>query len=216
MDVKRQIRQTLLGIARRRQHPGTGSTARFLSARTHHMHFPDLTPVLHPIPWAVVGAVAARMYMPERMTQDLDIVVQVADAVVIRQKLTTAGFQYGGELAIAGASWMTPDGRSIDVLESAEPWLAQALTEAQQNRDAQGFPVLPLPYLVLMKFQAGRVQDVADVTRMLGQAREETLAAVRWLFTTFLPAEMADLESLIALGQLEMPPPQSAQGSSEG
>ena len=180
------------------------------------MHFPDLTSVLHPIPWAVVGAVAARMYMPERMTQDLDIVVRLADAPTVRQKLTTAGFQYSGELAIAGASWMTPDGRSIDVLESAEPWLAQALTEAQQNRDAQGLPVVPLPYLVLMKFQAGRVQDVADITRMLGQAREEMLAAVRRLFTALLPAEMADLESLIARGQLEMQPPRSKKSGSEG
>jgi hypothetical protein len=216
MDVKRQIRQTLLDIARRRQRPGMGSTSRFLSVRTHYMYFPDLTSVLYPIPWAVVGAVATRMYMPERMTQDLDIVVRLADAPTVRQKLTTAGFQYSGELAIAGASWMTPDGRSIDVLESAEPWLAQALAEAQQNRDAQGLPVFPLPYLVLMKFQAGRVQDVADITRMLGQAREETLAAVRRLFTALLPEEMADLESLIALGQLEMQPPQSEKGGSAG
>jgi hypothetical protein len=67
-----------------------------------------------------------------------------------------------------------------------------------------------------MKFQAGRVQDVADITRMLGQAREETLAAVRRLFTALLPEEMADLESLIALGQLEMQPPQSEKGGSAG
>ena len=76
--------------------------------------------------------------------------------------------------------------------------------------------MLPLPYLVLMKFQAGRVQDVADITRMLGQTRAETLAAVRRLFTALLPEEMADLESLIALGQLEMQRPQSEKGSSEG
>ena len=67
-----------------------------------------------------------------------------------------------------------------------------------------------------MKLQAGWVQDVADITRMLGQAREEMLAAVRRRFTAILPTEMADLESIIALGQLEMQPPRSTKGGSEG
>jgi len=43
------------------------------------MRFPDLTPLLHPVPWAVVGAAATRLYMPERMTQDFDILVRAAD-----------------------------------------------------------------------------------------------------------------------------------------
>ena len=209
MDVGTRIRRTLLAVARRRQRPGTGSTRQFLTTRTHSMQFPDLTPVLHPVPWAVVGAAATRMYMPERMTQDLDIVVQAADAAAVRQKLTAAGFRYAGELAIGGSSWTAPDGFSIDVLEHTEPWLAQAIAEAQQNRDAQGLPVLPLPSLVLMKFQAGRVQDVADITRMLAQAGEETLATVRRLCAALRPEDMADLESLMALGQLAMQPPQA-------
>ena len=89
----------------------------------------------------------------------------------------------------------------------AEPWLAQALTEAQGNLDAQGLPVLPFRYLVLMKFQSGRIQDLADVTRMLGQASEDMLDSVRELFGQLLPGEMEDMESLIALGRLEMGPP---------
>jgi len=209
MDAGTRIRRTLLAVARRRQRPGTGSTRPFLTTRTHSRPFPDLTPVLHPVPWAVVGAAATRMYMPERMTQDLDIVVQAADAAEVRQKLTAAGFRSAGEPAIGGSSWTAPDGFSIAVLEHTEPWLVQAIAEAQQNRDAQGLPVLSLPYLVQMKFQAERVQDVADITRMLAQAGEETLAAVRRLFAVLRPEDVADLESLIALGQLEMQPPQA-------
>ena len=167
------------------------------------MHWLDLAPVLHPILWAVVGAAATRMYMPKRMTQDLDILVPAPDAAAVRQKLTAAGFRYRGELTIAGSSWTTPDGLVIDVLEGSESWWAPAVAAAQHNRDAQGLPVLPLPYLVLMKFQAGRVQDLADITRMLGQAGEEELTVVRQLFATLLPEDLADLESLIALGQLE-------------
>ena len=87
-----------------------------------------------------------------------------------------------------------------------EPWLAEALDEAERNLDAQGLPVLPLRYLVLTKWHAGRVQDLADITRMLGQADEDTLASVRALFRQVLPEAHEDLESLIELGRLEMGP----------
>jgi hypothetical protein len=170
------------------------------------MQVPDLAPILGPIPWAVVGAVATRLYMPERTTRDLDIAVRNEDVLEVRRRLAEAGFKYQRELSIGGSSWLSPEGIQVDVLELAEPWLAQALLEAQRNRDAQGLPVLPLPYLVLMKFQAGRVQDLADATRMLGQAEEEVLGAVRRLFAHYSPADLEDLESLIMLGRMEIQP----------
>ena len=37
--------------------------------------FPNLSGILEGVEWVVVGAVAARAYMPERATQDLDILV---------------------------------------------------------------------------------------------------------------------------------------------
>ena len=91
----------------------------------------------------------------------------------------------------------------IDVIEGHEAWWANALAEAHSNRDAQGLPILPLRYLVLMKFQSGRVQDIADVTRMLGQADDKALDATRALFKHFASADIPDLESLITLGRLE-------------
>ena len=167
------------------------------------MRVPDLTSILEPIPWAVVGAVATRLYMPERTTRDLDAVIRNEDASEVRRRLAKAGFRYQRELSIGGSSWLSPEGILTDVLELAEPWLAQALSEAQRNRDARGLPVLPLPYLVLMKFQAGPVQDLADVTRMLGQANEATLSVVRRLFGQYSPEDLEDLESLIVLGRME-------------
>jgi len=173
------------------------------------MQVPDLTSVLGPIPWAVVGAVATRLYMPERTTRDMDVAIGTEDALEVRRRLAEAGFVYQGELSIGGSSWLSAEDIFVDVLEVAEIWFAQALSEAQHNRDSQGIPVLPLPYLVLMKFQAGRVQDLADVTRMLGQASDAVVDAVRDLFAQYSPADLEDLESLVILGRMEMQPPQA-------
>ncbi len=204
----RRLRKRFIALAQRLQRPGSGNALAFLRERTAWMQYPDLTPILYPITWAVVGAVATRLYMPERATRDLDIAVRNEDALEVRRRLAGAGFEYQGELSIGGSSWFTAEGIPVDVLEMSQPWLAQALSEAERNRDAQGLPVLALPYLVLMKFQAGRVQDLADVTRMLGQAGDEMLNAVRELFAQYSPADLEDLESLVLLGRMEMQPPQ--------
>jgi len=58
-----------------------------------------------------------------------------------------------------------------------------------------------------MKLQASRSQDVGDLARMLGQADEEALAAVRDLIAHENPADLEDLESLIYLGRLEFEQP---------
>jgi len=198
-------RHAFISLAQQRQRAGAGSSRDFLLRRTTNVQWIDLTSVLSPIGWAVVGAVATRHYMPERMTQDLDIAIAAADSAEVRRKLKAAGFTYQGELSIGGSSWTAPEGTSVDVVEGIEEWWVHAIAAAQFNRDAQGLPILPLPYLVLMKFHAGRVQDLADVTRMLGQADDETLAAVRRLFARGAPNDREVLESLIALGKLEMP-----------
>lgn len=211
MDVRQRIRQTLIDIAYRHQRPGSGSTFALLRERTAQVKFPDLTPILHPIPWAVIGAVATRHYMPERTTRDLDILVRTEDSEVVRRRLKEAGFRYQGKVAAGGSSWLSPEGMPVDVVERSESWFAQGTVEAQWNRDPQGLPILPLPYLVLMKFQSGRVQDIADVSRMLGQASEDTLRAVRKLFKEVLPGDLEDLESLIKLGQLELRSPKAEE-----
>jgi hypothetical protein len=171
------------------------------------MRFPALTPALAPLLWAAVGAAATRLYMPERMTNDLDILVRAEDAAQARSSLAQSGASYEGELSIGGSTWRLADGFPVDVIEGHEGWVSEALLAAQSNLDSQHMPVLPLRYLVLMKFQSGRVQDLADIARMLGQAAADDLAAVRTIFARWLPGDDADLESLITLGQLEMQSP---------
>ncbi|HLA81995.1 MAG TPA: hypothetical protein VJP78_10345 [Thermoleophilia bacterium] len=194
-------RKLLLGMALRRVRPGAGSADVFLRQRTAVVTWPDLSEILAGLPWAVVGAVATRAYMPERTTQDLDILVTSGDAQEVRRRLGQAGFAKVQELTIGGATWRSPTAGLVHVIESGEAWVREALRDLR--RDPQGLPVLSRPYLVLMKVQSGRAQDLADATRMLGFATEEERQSTRELFERFLPDALEDLESLIALGKLE-------------
>ena len=152
-----QRRRFLISVSLRRQQPGTGSAPQFLRERSAHYAWPDLRAILKGIRWAVVGAVATRAYMPERMTRNFDILVHHQD----------------GDAALA------------------------RLKEA-------GYPVLDLPYLVLMKMEMSRAQDLADLSKMLGLAAAEDLTRIREIVARYLPAALEDLESLIYLGGLEM------------
>ena len=197
-----QRRRFMIDLCRRRIQPGTGSGPEFLRRRTAMNSWPDLRPVLQGIPWVIVGAVATRAYMPERMTKDLDILVRRQDGDEVRERLEASGYCYVSPLAVLGFLVRSPEGVEVDVILGDYAWLDEALAAPQQ--DPAGFPVLDLPYLVLMKTASSRVQDVADVTRMLGLASEEELTQVRAIVARYAPEETEDLESLIYLGQVEM------------
>jgi len=167
------------------------------------MSWPDLRTILGPVPWAVVGAVATRLYMPERATRDLDILVAAGDRAEAEARLARGGWTRSGALAIGGSLWTSPDGAELDLVALDAPWLRAALQEAATNRDDQGLPVLPLPYLVLLKLASARVQDTADVARMLGLADEAALGCVREVVRQHSPEDAEDLEALIELGKLE-------------
>ncbi len=164
--------------------------------------WPDLRPVLHGIPWAITGAVATRAYMPERMTRDLDILVRRQDEHLVRERLAAAGYTIVSELAIPGFLARSPEGTEVDVILGGFPWLDEAL--AQVRYDGMGYPVLDLPYLVLMKLEASRTQDIGDLARMLGLASDDEVARVRIVVALYAPSEMDDLESLIYLGRMEL------------
>lgn len=197
-----QRRRILIDICRRRIRPGTGSSLEFLRRRTAMNPWPDLRPVLRGIPWVIVGAVATRAYMPERATKDLDILVRREDGDEVWERLEAAGYTFVTRLAVPGFLVHSPEGVDVDVVLGDYPWLDKALAHPRQ--DAAGFPVLDLPYLVLMKLAASRVQDTADLSRMLGLASDEELAKVRAVVARYAPTEVDDLESLIYLGRFEM------------
>lgn len=136
-------RRLFLDMVRRRAHPGTGSARVFLERQTAVARWPDLTSVLAGIPWAVVGAVATRAYMPERTTQDLDILVANGDREQVRTRLRNAGLLPVQELAIGGMTWRSPSGVLVAVIESVEAWVPRP--SGCQPGTPRGFPCSTFP-----------------------------------------------------------------------
>ncbi len=165
------------------------------------MDWPDLRQILQPIDWVIVGGVATRAYMPERMTKDLDILIDAADEATALSCLQTAGYEIVQPLAITGYVLQSDDGMEIDLLLGSQPWLREALARPEQ--DSAGYPVLGLPYLILMKMASSRGRDLGDITTMLGWASEETLDQVRTVVSKYNAQDSEDLESLIFIGQQE-------------
>lgn len=197
-----QRRRLLLSLSLRRQKPGTGSAPQFLRERSARYAWPDLRDLLKGLRWAVAGAVATRAYMPERMTRDFDLLVHFEDGDEALARLRSSGFQQVSGLSIPGFTLQTPDGTTINLLLVPFAWIDDAFQ--RQRRDAAGFPVLDLPYLVLMKLETSRAQDLADLSKMLGLAAAEELDRIRASVARHMPEASEDLESLIYLGRLEM------------
>jgi hypothetical protein len=197
----RQLRRFMIDMVKRRIKPGTGSSHEFMRRRTALNPWPDLRPFLEGIEWAIVGGVATRAYMPERMTKDLDIVVHHADGETVIKRLEAAGYKVASRLAVPGYLMLAPDGTELDVIFGRYPWLKEALKNT--GKDPAGYPVVGLPYLVILKMEAQRPQDWADISRMLGWASESELDQVRAAVARYMPEDVEDLESLIFLGRKE-------------
>ena len=194
-------RKHLLEIALRRAKPGAGSSRPVVrEARANYGWAADL-PDLGDIRYMIVGGLATALYMPERMTLDTDLLVLSEEFEAAESLLAKAGWDRMGGLTIGGSTWRSPKGRNLDLIALEQAWVRQALDAAV--RDAEGLPFASLPFLVLMKLEAGRLQDLADISRMLGCAREDQIAAVQTVVEQYRPEDLADLQSMLTLGKLE-------------
>ncbi len=172
--------------------------------------WPDLRDILAGLDWVIVGGVATRAYMPERMTNDLVVLVRLADGPELLRRLEQAGFVRSSALAIPGYLLRSPGGVELDLLFGEYDWLEEAL--ARPERDLAGYPVIRLPYLVLLKMAAARGRDIGDLTTMLGLAGPDALEEIRATIARYSPGDSEDLETLIYLGQREMKPPDEPGG----
>ncbi len=193
-------RRFYIQMAKKRVRPGSGSGPETLWARTWRRPVFDLRTITA-VPFVVIGGVATRLYAPERMTDDLDILIEAKNAEKLSADLTSGGCQKLGSLSIGGSHWRLPDGMALDVLEEDAPWAAEAITNPASAPN--GLPVISLPYLVLMKMRASRGIDIGDLTRVLGAADDAAIAEVAHVIAIHLPDGVEDLEGLVYLGRLE-------------
>jgi hypothetical protein len=199
MDVL--TRQKFIQLTLKRVKPGSGSTHEFLKARTWRRQVTDLRQLIE-VDYVIVSGVATRLYMPERMTDDLDILIHEDEAERAYQNLHEQMARRIGDRSIGGTSWELPDKTILDIITSQREWVMTALGDPRMGADAQ--PVISLPYLVLMKLEASRTTDISDISRMLGLASEVELNEVRKTIEIYDPNSLEDLESLIQLGKIEM------------
>lgn len=199
-------RREFLAIANRRARAGSGTDPLVLRERTAHYGLPDLQFLVGRIEFAVVGGLATRLYMPERMTLDADIIVRASDLPATESCLREARCRKVGPLAIGGSVWKTPGGWALDVMALDEQWIDDALHTTVKGPN--GLPYVALHYLVVMKLASSRAQDLADISRMLGETDGPTLEIVRRAVARHRPQDAEDLESLIRLGRLEFESPQ--------
>jgi hypothetical protein len=174
------------------------------------------SPILLPItaifgnePYAVVGGVATASYQPERHTQDIDILIHADSMRTVTTRLRELKGQRTGTLAfpastlcLTGETWLVGNAPPLDLLWSNAQWSREATTRALP--DANGILIVPLPYLILMKIDAGRGIDQGDLTRMLGLANDTALQAVRATIARYMPDAREDIESYIEIGRIEI------------
>jgi hypothetical protein len=135
----RQRRSLLLAMTARRVRPGAGSGPEFLQRRTAVHSWPDLRQILDQIDWVIVGGVATRAFMPERMTKDLDILIRKQDRDEALARLQEAGYRQTADLTIPGCQLLSPEGVEIDLLWADYPWLEEALSRPEPIRPATLF-----------------------------------------------------------------------------
>ena len=162
------------------------------------------------VPFVVIGGVATRAYAPERATKDIDFMLEhdrFADGV---QQLRKHGFIKrtdllfpNSALGLYGEAW-TQNGLEVDVISSPQEWCTQAFRGRVE--DQTGLRVIPLPYLVLMKFDSARGVDQADLTRMLGPLDGEKIEQIIEVLQSHYgdPSVADEVRQYAQLGQWEL------------
>lgn len=183
-------RHFYIQMAKKRVRPGSSSGPETLWARTWRRPVFDLRTITQ-VPFVVIGGVATRLYAPERVTADLDILIETKNAAALDVDIERAGGIFCCEL----------NGMPLDVREEDSLWAAEAV--ANPASAPNGLPVISLPYLVLMKMRASRGIDMGDLTRVLGAADDKAIQETRRIIAGNLADGVEDLEGLIYLGRLE-------------
>lgn len=146
------------------------------------------------VPYAIVGDHAVTFHGRPRMTDDIHLLVAPENLQIAVRQLQ---LQQVSALRTGGSSGVTPTGLRIDIVAPHQPWVAPAI--AGTVATAYG-PMVSAPYSVISKLWDSRgSQDETDVLGVVGRMEDADLNATRQLVARFLPSDVDDLESLIAM-----------------
>ena len=146
------------------------------------------------VPYVVIGGHAVTFHGRPRMTDDVDVLVSPQDA---QTAMTQLGLRQVSPLRTGGYSGTTPGGMRIDVVAPDQRWVTPAIAQAVQTSYG---PMVGAPFLVITKLWDSRgSQDETDVLGVLKRMTDADLDATRQLVREYLPDDVDDLESLIAM-----------------
>jgi len=97
-------------MASRRARPGSGSRLEDLREGGSTYGHPDLSRYLGSVSFVVVGGLATRLYMPERMTLAADVLVRADDLPAAELALGESGCTKTGPLNVGGSAGQLPGG----------------------------------------------------------------------------------------------------------
>ncbi len=83
-DRSQYKRSIFLSLVKKRVKSGSGSSLAFLNQRTWTYPVSNLKLIIKQAPFVIVGGIATRLYMPERMTLDIDILIKIQDRLCHR------------------------------------------------------------------------------------------------------------------------------------
>ena len=157
---------------------------------------------LQGIKYAIIGGHAINIHGTNRMTQDIDILINPTDWEQVVSRL-------GGEITQLQSP--RPDrpinaisvnsGRAIiDLIWIDQPWAEEALAQAISTRHGN---VISKPYLVLTKLWAGRgEQDDTDIISILRVMTPEDKAKTAELVRRHIGEDIEDFDQMIAISEM--------------
>lgn len=146
------------------------------------------------VPHAIIGGHAVTFHGRPRMTDDVDVLVAPEN---LQNAVKQLQLQQVAPLRTGGYSGTTPAGLRIDLVCPNQQWVEPAIANPISTPHG---PMVSGPYLVISKLWDSRgSQDETDVLGVLGRMSDPELNATRRLVARFLPNDVDDLESLIAM-----------------
>lgn len=153
------------------------------------------------ITFAFVGGFAVIEHGYERFTKDVDLLVLASDRQRVMEVLRAEGFAEA-RTPIGARMRDERTGVQVDLLGTAFEGDERALAHAGRGR--RRLPVIRVEHLVLMKLEAGRIQDEADVVALL-KAGTSSAKVARYLRRTW-PELLPKFRRLAARARAERVP----------